>query len=178
MVESHLRSTIYHSPFTIYHLHMFKNKQFRRSEGHSNRRNQKLQDERRGTSSSRGYGQRWRKYRTVFLAENPFCIFCGTEMATMIDHIIPVEQGDGPLCGESDPLFWAPWNHQPLSNHSHIIKSHQHDARLRINRMAIITRLTTDEDDTNARRNELLTMANIWPHWIDLETGQKITSGG
>lgn len=96
----------------------------------------------------------------------------------MIDHIIPVEQGDGPLCGESDPLFWPSWNHQPLCNRSHLIKSHQHDERLRINRTAILTRLTTDEDDTNARRNELLRLAAIWPYWIDLETGEKVEASG
>ena len=153
---------------------MFRNRQYKRGEGSSSRRNQQRQNERRGTSSSRGYGTRWRRYRDTFLAENPFCIVFPTEMAAVIDHIIPVEQGDGPLTGEADPLFWAPWNHQPLSNRVHIVKTHQHDERLRINRTAILTRLQTDPDDISARRNELLRMAKIWHEWTDLETGERM----
>lgn len=150
---------------------MFRKPQFRRSEGSTSRRNQQLQDERRGTANSRGYGKRWKNYRAVFLAENPFCIVCPTEMATMIDHIIPVNQGDGDLTGENDPMFWAPWNHQPLCNRSHRIKSNMHDQRLKINRTAILGRLTVDPDDTADRRNELLQLAAIWPRWLHLETG-------
>ena len=39
------------------------------------------------------YGRRWRTARKVWLAHNPYCVFCKkvgiTRRATVIDHIIP-----------------------------------------------------------------------------------------
>lgn len=59
-------------------------------------------DQRRGSSSSRGYGRRWEKARMSFLASNPLCVRCKEagriERATVVDHIIP-HKGD-------ETLFW------------------------------------------------------------------------
>jgi len=130
-------------------------------------------DERRGSSHSRGYSHRWQDYRAGFLAENPFCIVCQGE-ANIIDHILPVNQDGSELSGSMDPLFWVPWNHQPVCPLHHRVKTDQHDARLMVNRRAIVTRLTIDESETAARRNELLRLAAVWREWLDLETGQML----
>ncbi len=66
---------------------------------------QKLYNLKRGTSTHRGYGARWTKYRKLFLARNPLCS-CG-QVATDVDHIAPVS-------GADDRLFWKESNHQAL----------------------------------------------------------------
>ena len=43
-------------------------------------------DAKRGNSSSRGYGTRWRTViRPAFLRDNPLCVLCGS-LATVPDH--------------------------------------------------------------------------------------------
>ena len=63
-------------------------------------------DDRRGSSTARGYDRRWRKARDVYLADNPLCIDCleqGRSVpATVVDHAIP-HRGD-------DALFWDEGN--------------------------------------------------------------------
>lgn len=129
-------------------------------------------DERRGSSHSRGYDYQWQKYREIFILQNPVCIFCMIAPTKIIDHIIPVKQGGGQNTAQGDPLFWVPWNHQPVCAQHHRWKSDQHDARLEINRRQIVRQLREDPENENARRNELLRLAEIWPEWIDLETGE------
>ena len=74
----------------------------------------------RGSSASRGYGGRWRKYRAVFLREHPLCVACqraGRLTAALhVDHITPVD-------GDSDPLFWDESNHQGLCASCHSQKT-------------------------------------------------------
>ena len=58
-------------------------------------------DDRRGSSSQRGYGAQWRKARTMFLAEHPLCVDPYGDHArqgqvvpaTDVDHILPRRQG-------------------------------------------------------------------------------------
>ncbi|MDA8095575.1 MAG: HNH endonuclease [Betaproteobacteria bacterium] len=75
----------------------------------------KRDDERRGSSSSRGYNHRWRKYRETFLAKNPLCAECQRHgivaPASVVDHIVP-HKGDR-------KLFWNPGNHQSLCKRCH-----------------------------------------------------------
>lgn len=75
---------------------------------------------RRGTSASRGYGYRWRKYTKRYLAENPLCVECEKEgivaEATDVDHKVAVK-------GPDDPLFWEPKNHQGLCHPHHSMKT-------------------------------------------------------
>ena len=67
------------------------------------------------SSTQRGYGYKWQKYREGFLRANPLCVMCQAEdkvtEATVVDHITPHE-GD-------QKLFWSPSNHQGLCNHHH-----------------------------------------------------------
>ncbi len=52
-------------------------------------------DQRRGTASSRGYGTQWNKYKGLILADmiadsaNPYCRYCESNEATLLDHAIP-----------------------------------------------------------------------------------------
>lgn len=59
-------------------------------------RNQQI-DDRRGTSSQRGYDARWRKIRLMHLRGQPLCVHCAeqghTTPATEVDHIRPLAQG-------------------------------------------------------------------------------------
>ena len=150
---------------------MHRNRQFKRSEGSTAKARQQRNDDRRGSAAARGYGRPWREYRALFLKMHPFDIADPLVPATLIDHIIPVVQNQDDLSGEKDPLFWATWNHQPLSNTRHLVKTREHDPRLALNRRSILHQLTVPEDDPTARRNELLTLCGLWPRWIDLETG-------
>lgn len=54
-------------------------------------------EQRRGSSSQRGYGSAWREIRDRFIRENPLCIFCQAEgrivPATDVDHIIAKRDG-------------------------------------------------------------------------------------
>jgi 5-methylcytosine-specific restriction enzyme A len=54
-------------------------------------------DAKRGNTTERGYGARWRKIRAVHLANEPLCRECGKEdkvvAAQEIDHIVPKARG-------------------------------------------------------------------------------------
>ena len=75
---------------------------------------------RRGSSTERGYGTRWRKYSKWFLAQegNQFCKLhldgC-TIYAECVDHIVPPTSAN-------DPLFWDRNNHQPACIHCNSVK--------------------------------------------------------
>ena len=64
----------------------------------------------RRSSSERGYGWKWRKFREGFLREHPLCRMCHDEgkvvIATVVDHIVP-HRGD-------QKLFWSEDNLQAL----------------------------------------------------------------
>jgi 5-methylcytosine-specific restriction protein A len=74
----------------------------------------------RTSPSKRGYGRKWRKLRTSFLADNPLCIHCHTANkvtpATDVDHIIRHQ-------GTTDPLFWEIDNLQALCHSCHSRKT-------------------------------------------------------
>jgi len=63
----------------------------------------------------RFYNERWRRFRKIFLSENPLCVYCKaqgiTEAATVVDHIKPHR-------GNYD-LFWLVGNHQALCKQCH-----------------------------------------------------------
>lgn len=67
------------------------------------------------SSAARGYGYRWQQARASFLAANPLCALCSTDLspvaATVVDHKIPH--------GGNDDLFWDKSNWQPLCKHCH-----------------------------------------------------------
>lgn len=54
-------------------------------------------EEERGTSTERGYGVIWKRWRTMIIREEPLCREClkegREEPATDIDHIIPRAEG-------------------------------------------------------------------------------------
>jgi len=54
----------------------------------------KAEQERRGTSTQRGYGSRWQRLRVLVLARDPVCRYPGcAELSTDVDHIVPKSQG-------------------------------------------------------------------------------------
>ena len=52
-------------------------------------------DQRRGSSTERGYDRAWRKVRLAFLQAHPLCLFCQNEgqitPAEVVDHIKTIE---------------------------------------------------------------------------------------
>ena len=73
------------------------------------------EQDRRGTSSERGYGGRWARYRRMYLAAHPICVKC-RRGAVDVDHIVAVS-------GPDDPLFWEESNHQALCHSCHSEKT-------------------------------------------------------
>lgn len=55
------------------------------------RARRRRQDDRRGSSTARGYGSRWQRIRKSLLARYPLCVMCQAEgrveAATEVDHI-------------------------------------------------------------------------------------------
>jgi 5-methylcytosine-specific restriction protein A len=62
------------------------------------------------TSAERGYDNKWRKARALYLQQHPLCVMCQADgivgMATVVDHIVP-HRGN-------QSLFWNPANWQSL----------------------------------------------------------------
>lgn len=87
------------------------------------KRTQKIDDSRRGSSTSRGYNSRWSRASKAFLArpENQFCKLrlpgC-TDFADTTDHIDPVD-------GANDPKFWDRDNWQASCAHCNRLKGHR-----------------------------------------------------
>ena len=81
-------------------------------------------DKRRGSSTQRGYGSRWQRYRAWRLQQPEYtlCVMCDAAgritPATDVDHIVRVN-------GADDPLFWDRSNHQSLCHRCHSIKTAQ-----------------------------------------------------
>lgn len=53
----------------------------------------RLYDDRRGSSTARGYGRQWRKLRAKYLQLFPLCQKCRKKPAYVVDHRIPKAQG-------------------------------------------------------------------------------------
>jgi len=71
-------------------------------------------EQHRGTSTERGYTERWRKARRAYLAEHPHCEGCGLP-AQVVDHIT-AHRGD-------QQLFWDKGNWQALCGPCHNAKT-------------------------------------------------------
>lgn len=80
-------------------------------------------DDRRGSSTQRGYGSQWQTFRRGYLARYPTCRQCG-QPATEIDHIIPKRWG-----GTDDEA-----NLQPLCKRHHNAKTQQERKQYMSNR--------------------------------------------
>lgn len=77
-------------------------------------------DKKRPSAWKRGYDARWRRYRLVFLTDNPWCAKCeGLVPATVVDHIISHR-------GDYD-LFWDEGNHEGLCTTHHNVKTATED---------------------------------------------------
>lgn len=72
-------------------------------------------DQRRESSTKRGYGYQWQKARKAFLAVNSVCVTCRAQAATVVDHIRR-HNGD-------QTLFWDQLNWQALCATCHAAKS-------------------------------------------------------
>jgi 5-methylcytosine-specific restriction enzyme A len=81
-------------------------------------------DKNRESSTKRGYGSRWQKYRKIFLGSNPICTSCKADGvlkgAEVVDHIKPHK-------GNYE-LFWDMSNWQSLCVQCHNRKSSQEGA--------------------------------------------------
>lgn len=88
-------------------------------EKNERKRTWKRIDEKRPSASSRGYGHKWHKARTGFLAEHPLCVVCEkagmTVAAGVVDHIVPHKN--------DMRLFWDMTNWQALCAICHNRKS-------------------------------------------------------
>jgi len=69
---------------------------------------QRMYDDRRGSSTQRGYGYAWQQRRKEFIKRHPFCVRCG-KPTTDVDHVIPRSRG-----GSDDDR-----NLQPLCSRCH-----------------------------------------------------------
>lgn len=80
-------------------------------------------EQRRGTSTARGYGARWRRERAVYLRLHPLCVECKRggliTPATDVDHIMP-HRGDA-------RLMWDQSNWQSLCHPHHAAKTARED---------------------------------------------------
>jgi 5-methylcytosine-specific restriction protein A len=87
------------------------------------KRDHRRYDNKRGSSTERGYDATWRRYRASYLKQHPLCVECLKEgfyiPATVVDHIIP-HKGDR-------YLFWNKDNHQALCKHHHDVKTAKED---------------------------------------------------
>jgi 5-methylcytosine-specific restriction protein A len=88
----------------------------------------KAHDERRGSSTARGYGSRWQRARLVYLDDHPLCCWCERqgkiEPATVVDHI-KAHRGD-------PQLFWSQDNWQPLCKPHHDRHKQRQDRELKL----------------------------------------------
>lgn len=69
-------------------------------------------DDRRVSSTQRGYGYKWQQFRKEYLRRHPYCCKCG-KPTTDIDHILPRAKG-----GSDDER-----NLQPLCKRCHNMKT-------------------------------------------------------
>jgi 5-methylcytosine-specific restriction protein A len=94
-----------------------------RCEKHPPRVDKRHVDQRRGTTSERGYGWAWQKARAAFLSSHPLCAEHERQgrvvAASVVDHRIP-HRGD-------QRLFWDRSNWQPLCKSCHDTKTASED---------------------------------------------------
>lgn len=82
-------------------------------------------DRSRPNSAKRLYNTEWKKQRTAFLIENPFCAECRKSnqlvAAIVVDHRVPHR-------GNTE-LFWDKTNWQSLCKHHHDRKTATYDSK-------------------------------------------------
>lgn len=70
----------------------------------------------RGKTAARGYGGRWQRERSAYLASHPLCVMCQAEgritPASVVDHIIPHK-------GKYELMWDSENNWQPLCKPHH-----------------------------------------------------------
>ncbi len=86
-------------------------------------------NERRGSSTERGYGYKWQKSREGHLRLFPYCSMCSTALrpvaGTIVDHKIAPRlkeaksSGDPAQLKRAWKLFWDPSNWQSLCKFCH-----------------------------------------------------------
>jgi 5-methylcytosine-specific restriction protein A len=80
-------------------------------------------DRERPSAARRGYGSRWRRTRTAYLARHPLCGACQTlgrvVPATVVDHVVP-HRGD-------ERLLWDEANWAALCKRCHDAKTARED---------------------------------------------------
>jgi len=81
---------------------------------------QKHYTEHEGSASAQGYDWKWTKVSRLVRRQEPVCRRCKNQLATMVDHIIPLKQGGARLNLE---------NLQPLCTGCHAIKTAEDAAR-------------------------------------------------
>jgi len=52
----------------------------------------RLYDDRRGSSTARGYGYAWQQRRKEYVKQHPFCVKCGRP-TEQVDHVLPRSHG-------------------------------------------------------------------------------------
>lgn len=72
----------------------------------------RMYDDRRGSSTQRGYGYKWQQLRKDYIRRHPYCCKCAAA-TTDVDHIIPRAKG-----GSDDER-----NLQPLCKRCHNVKT-------------------------------------------------------
>lgn len=77
-------------------------------------------DDRRGSSTKRGYDSKWQRAREAFLREHPLCRMCAESgqvtPATLVDHIRAFRAPDGSI---NEKLRWSRTNWQSLCTPCH-----------------------------------------------------------
>lgn len=76
----------------------------------------KAADKLRGGTDSFYNSARWRKLRLLVLSEEPICRLCERNLSTLVDHILPRQQGGEDLARD---------NLQGLCNACHNLKTKQ-----------------------------------------------------
>lgn len=138
--------------------------------------------DKRKSSHQRGYGRPWLQYVARFLKKSDGrripCIACVDTLtdAWCVDHIIPVNQDESfGAIGQSDSVFWANWNHQPLCRRHHTQKTHLHDPWMTENRGALLLQVerlqSLNQFSDGEIRNWLLSQhEGVWPSgWFNLD---------
>ena len=94
-------------------------------------------EQRRGSSTSRGYDSKWSRVAKAYKAKHPLCVQCQTlgriVASTDVDHIVPhglkaaIDSGDVARIERARRLFWDSRNWQALCAPCHSAKTARED---------------------------------------------------